>query len=116
MCLLKSLQQSQFHQKLLSPMKRACQQPLLKIRGHQHPSHHNMVVTDALSAGKDVTNKATLATSSKGKEIVDEKAQAESHKKNVSPKESQEFLRLIRKSDFKIMDQLGQTPSKISIL
>lgn len=36
--------------------------------------------------------------------------------KNVSLKEIQEILRLIRKSDFKIMDQLGQTPSKISIM
>lgn len=29
--------------------------------------------------------------------------------------EGQEFLKLIKKSEFKIVDQLGQTPSKISI-
>lgn len=34
----------------------------------------------------------------------------------MSPKEGQELLRLIKKSDFKIMDQLGKTPSKISTL
>lgn len=76
----------------------------------------NTVATTAPPMGKEVTNKVAEATSSKWKEVVDVEAPIENHKKNVSPKESQEFLRLIRKSDFKIMDQLGQAPSKISIL
>ncbi|GAU44257.1 hypothetical protein TSUD_400030, partial [Trifolium subterraneum] len=37
--------------------------------------------------------------------------------KKMAPQEdAEEFLRIIRKSDYKIIDQLGQTPSKISML
>lgn len=34
----------------------------------------------------------------------------------MSPKEDQEFLRLIKKRNFKVVDQPGKTPSNISIL
>lgn len=34
----------------------------------------------------------------------------------ITTDEDAEFLRIIKKSDFKIIDQLHQTPSKISIL
>lgn len=37
-------------------------------------------------------------------------------KKLVQLNEANEFLKLIRKSDYKVVDQLQQTPSKISIL
>src|SRR3954471_6181299 len=35
---------------------------------------------------------------------------------DVSPKDVEELLRIIRKSDYKVVEQLGQTQSKISIL
>lgn len=34
----------------------------------------------------------------------------------VSKKEAEEFLRIIKKSDHKVVDQLNHTPSKISML
>lgn len=37
-------------------------------------------------------------------------------KASPSTQEVEELLKIIRKSDYKIVDQLGQTPSKISIL
>lgn len=40
----------------------------------------------------------------------------EYHKKSITVGEGQEFLKLIKNSDFKIMEQLGHTPSKISIM
>lgn len=49
----------------------------------------------------------------KGKEVVKEQEQIE---KVITAEEGQEFIKLIKKSDFKIVDQLGQTPSNISIL
>lgn len=52
-------------------------------------------------------------TNLEGKEVSSEKEQTE---KIISAEEGQEFLKLIKHSDFKIFDQLGQTPSKISIL
>ncbi|XP_050876821.1 uncharacterized protein LOC127080547 [Lathyrus oleraceus] len=61
-------------------------------------------------------NKVVEAEASKGKEPMIEKEQFEDHNKSITFEESQEFLKLIKKSDFKIIDQLNQTPSKISIL
>lgn len=61
-------------------------------------------------------NKPTKATPSKGKGVVDVEAHLEPHKENISLDESQEFRRLIWKREFNIMDKLGQTPPKISIL
>lgn len=51
-----------------------------------------------------------------GKEIVNEHEQPEDHKKSINTEEGQEFLKFIKKSDFKIVNQLGYTPSKISIM
>lgn len=48
--------------------------------------------------------------------MINEDEQVEGHKKGISVEEGQEFIKLIKKSDYKIVDQLGQTPSKISIL
>lgn len=61
-------------------------------------------------------DKAAEAEVSKGKGPMVEKEQSDDHKKSITFEESQEFLKLIRKSDFKIVEQLNQTPSKISIL
>lgn len=47
---------------------------------------------------------------------MDAQVQSEGHKKSVSSKEGQKFLKLIKKGDFKIRDQLRQTLSKICIL
>lgn len=76
--------------------------------------HVTTVVTNAPRVKKHGTSRLTEVT--KGKEIMDAQAQLEGHKKNVSSEEGQEFLKLTKKSDFKIVDQLGQTPSTISIL
>ncbi|XP_050889361.1 uncharacterized protein LOC127094585 [Lathyrus oleraceus] len=63
-----------------------------------------------------IDNKAAESEVSKGKGSMVENKQVEDHKKSITFEESQEFLKLIKKSDFKIVDQLNQTPSKISIL
>ncbi|XP_050909151.1 uncharacterized protein LOC127122922 [Lathyrus oleraceus] len=60
-------------------------------------------------------DKATKAEASKGKRPMIEREQSDDHKKSITFEGSQEFLKLIRKSDFKIVEQLNQTPSKISI-
>lgn len=52
---------------------------------------------------------SVVVPTSKGKEVAKEQ-------KHLTAEEGQEFLKLVKKSDFKIVDQLGQTPSKISIL
>ncbi|XP_050909780.1 uncharacterized protein LOC127123622 [Lathyrus oleraceus] len=63
-----------------------------------------------------IANKAVESKVSKGKGPMVENEQVEDHKKSITFEESQEFLKLIKKSDFKIVDQLNQTPPKISIL
>ncbi|XP_050878511.1 uncharacterized protein LOC127082315 [Lathyrus oleraceus] len=65
---------------------------------------------------KVINNKVVESETSKGKGPMVEKEQVEDHKKSITFEESQELLKLIKKSDFKIVDQLNQTPSKISIL
>ncbi|XP_050890765.1 uncharacterized protein LOC127096208 [Lathyrus oleraceus] len=65
---------------------------------------------------KAIDNKVVESETSKGKGLMVEKEQIEDHKKSITFEESQEFLKLIKKSDFKIVDQLNQTPSKRSIL
>ncbi|KAI5446180.1 hypothetical protein KIW84_014147 [Lathyrus oleraceus] len=62
----------------------------------------------------------------KGKEIASHvqipTPNTNSQETNLSPKvvvtheEAEEFLRIIKKSDYKVVDQLNQTPSKISML
>lgn len=58
--------------------------------------------------------KKNTLESSKGKEEVG--SWEVPSKKGVPQQEAKKFLRLIRKSDYKVVDQLNQTPSKISIL
>jgi hypothetical protein len=52
----------------------------------------------------------------KEKGVEERKNGASPLKETIPQEEVEEFLRIIRKSDYKIVDQLGQTPSKISIL
>ncbi|XP_050914130.1 uncharacterized protein LOC127128803 [Lathyrus oleraceus] len=73
-------------------------------------------VTTALVLTKVIDNKAVESETFKGKGPMVEKEQVEDHKKSITFEESQEFLKLIKKSDFKIVDLLNQTSSKISIL
>lgn len=65
---------------------------------------------------KVIPDKVAESETSKGKGFMNEDEQIEGHKNNIIVKEGQEFLKLIKKSDFKIIYQLGQTPSKTSIL
>lgn len=65
------------------------------------------------SISKGMFGKSIEATTLKGKEVISEKEQA---KKVIIVEEGHGFLKLIKRSDFMIVDQLGQTPSKISIL
>lgn len=52
----------------------------------------------------------------KGKDVTPPEAEEVSSKKEVIAEEDREFLKVIKKSDYKFIDQLNQTPSKISIL
>ncbi|XP_050909269.1 uncharacterized protein LOC127123047 [Lathyrus oleraceus] len=63
-----------------------------------------------------IANKAAKSKVSRSKRPMIENEQVKGHKKSITFEESQEFLKLIKKSNFKIVDQLNQTPSKISIL
>ncbi|XP_050890447.1 uncharacterized protein LOC127095858 [Lathyrus oleraceus] len=66
------------------------------------------------------------STKAKGKEVatpiqipVPSREMQEMHlspKAAVTREEAEEFLRIIKKSDYKVVDQLNQTPSKISML
>lgn len=58
--------------------------------------------------------KNNIPENSKGKEVVG--SGEGPSKKGLPQEEAEEFSRLIRKSDYKMVDQLNQTPSKISIL
>ena len=55
----------------------------------------------------------------RGKEVTGEPARTEAPKKIIvetSKQEIEEILKIIKKSDYNIVEQLGQTPSKISML
>lgn len=52
----------------------------------------------------------------KGKEVNSPETGEGSSKKVVSVEEDREFLKIIKKSNYKVVDQLNQTPSKISII
>ncbi|XP_050909727.1 uncharacterized protein LOC127123560 [Lathyrus oleraceus] len=80
----------------------------------------NVLATPTVTTAPVVTrvidnDKAVEAEVSKGKGMLVEKEQSDDYKKSITIEESQEFLKLFRKSDFKIVEQLNQTPSKISI-
>ena len=67
-----------------------------------------------------ITN-GNSGANTRGKEKESEPAREEAPaKKSVmeepSTQEMEEIMKIIKKSDFKIVEQLGQTPSKISML
>lgn len=67
----------------------------------------------------NVRDVAYALEKAKGKQIaVEDPVQKNAQNTETSPStdEVEELLRIIRKSDYKVIDQLGQTPSKISIL
>ena len=64
---------------------------------------------------------AKPSADTRGKEKVVEPAEIETPAKDIvaeepSAREMDEILKIIKRSDFKIVEQLGQTPSKISML
>lgn len=65
-----------------------------------------------------IPNKESVPTvePTKGKEVNPPEVGEGSSKKAVTTEEDREFLKIIKKSDYKVVDQLNQTPSKISIL
>ncbi|XP_050910855.1 uncharacterized protein LOC127126039 [Lathyrus oleraceus] len=60
---------------------------------------------------------AEASAKAKGKQAVVDEVPAQANVPGGSfEKDVEEFMRIIKKSDYKIVDQLNQTPSKISIL
>ncbi|XP_050895370.1 uncharacterized protein LOC127101988 [Lathyrus oleraceus] len=69
---------------------------------------------------KEQRDKAEALARAKGKQVVNEDipraAQAPVEPESEFDAEAEEFLRIIKKSEYKLVDHLQQTPSKISIL
>ncbi|XP_050914950.1 uncharacterized protein LOC127129883 [Lathyrus oleraceus] len=69
---------------------------------------------------KEQRDKAEALARAKGKQVVNEatprSAQAPVEPESEFDAEAEEFLRIIKKSEYKLIDHLQQTPSKISIL
>ncbi|KAI5426567.1 hypothetical protein KIW84_032125 [Lathyrus oleraceus] len=62
-------------------------------------------------------NNAEALAKAKGKQaVVDEEPAQKEAPEGSFEKDVEEFMKIIKKSDYKIVDQLNQTPSKISIL
>ncbi|KAI5430823.1 hypothetical protein KIW84_035085 [Lathyrus oleraceus] len=62
-------------------------------------------------------NNAEALAKAKGKQaMVDEEPAQKEVPEGSFEKDVEEFMKIIKKSDYKIVDQLNQTPSKISIL
>ena len=59
-------------------------------------------------------NKNDLLTKEKGKAV--EEVNREPVNKIFTDQEADEFLKIIKKSDYRVVDQLHQTPAKIYIL
>ena len=55
-------------------------------------------------------------TKDKGKTVIDTNQETKSPNKDFSDQKAEEFLKVIKKSDYRVVDQLHQTPAKISIL
>ena len=63
---------------------------------------------------RDATAEASARA--KGKQAVVDEEPAQKEAEGSFQKDVEEFMKIIKKSDYKIVDQLNQTPSKISIL
>ena len=62
---------------------------------------------------------ATESAETRGKEILVEPVQTKAHKEVIPEgfkKEMEEILKIIKKGHYNIVEQLGQTPSKISMM
>ena len=61
----------------------------------------------------------TESAETRGKDILIEHVQTKAHSESIpeaSKKEMEEILKIIKKSDYNVVEQLGKTPSKISML
>lgn len=56
-----------------------------------------------------------ILDTSKGKKVSSPNMEIEPSKMEIPHEEAEEFLRIIKKRDYKMEDQLSQTPSKKSI-
>ena len=66
-----------------------------------------------------VVTPADESSTTRGKEVIGEPARTEAPRKVVvesSKQEIEEILKIIKKSDYNVVEQLGHTPSKISML
>lgn len=61
-------------------------------------------------------HKKSVSKPSKGKCVLDPGTKTGPSKTVVSQEEADEFLRIIKMSDYKMVDRLNYTPSKISML
>ena len=66
--------------------------------------------------GPEQQKKDDTMVKDKGKVVVETSQEQESPSKNFTDQEAEEFLKIIKKSDYRLVDQLHQTPTKISIL
>ncbi|KAI5404211.1 hypothetical protein KIW84_051381 [Lathyrus oleraceus] len=69
-----------------------------------------------VTVGSADNNVEALARTKRKQVVVEEETVRKEVPKNSFEKNVEEFMRIIKKSDYKIVDQLNQTPSKISIL
>ena len=83
-----------------------------------------IIISTRAPTGKDDTTPAIIPTNTSTAEIREKGIQEELVRTKAQPltiletskKEMEEILRIIKKSDYDVVEQLGQTPSKISIL
>ncbi|XP_050896696.1 uncharacterized protein LOC127103487 [Lathyrus oleraceus] len=89
------------------------QEPVVNIAGTS-----GMTRSGRIFAAPPPPEKENLGTNakSKGKQPAGPEQEQTQTQGKVMPDDVEEFLRIINKSDYKVVDQLNQTPSKISIL
>ena len=83
-----------------------------------------IIISASATIDKDDTTPAVIPTNTstidvRGKGIQEEPVQTKAQPLTIpetSKKEMEEILRIIKKSDYDVVEQLGQTPSKISML
>ena len=63
-----------------------------------------------------VENKDVTLVKEKGKEVVEVSQEQEPPSKNFTEQEAEEFQKIIKRSGYRVVDQLHQTPAKFYIL
>ena len=58
-------------------------------------------------------NKNYMLVKDKGKAVVEASQEQEPPSKNFIDQEADEFLKIIKRSDYRVVDQLHQTPANI---